>query len=162
MAFLFTVVVIYLVSLLFSYSELNKTKALKEKVNLEIGNKDSAVLIINYLRSNVDFGNNKDINVADAINIYLTTNDKNLLEAINVVSNEFFSRSYLESGDSSWSLEIEYAGKQPLIVESENSRTKYTLRKQVSKITVPSYSSFNTIEIRLYKTEYEQYTPGLL
>lgn len=152
LSFLFTVIVIFLVALFFSYTQLNKTKALKENANQEISNKDSAILLLTFLRSDMIF-EDKNMNVAEALSLYFTTDNKNILVAIKATSEEFFSKSNLASDWDSWLLKISYGEEKYLTIESVKSKD-LKLRKEISRTIVPSHHNFRPIEIILYKTSY--------
>lgn len=158
--FLFVVIVIVLIVLFFSLRNLNKTKAIKENIALQTNEQDSKQLLMNYLRSPSTFNNLRNINIAELINLYFITNDKNLLEQINAISIDYFSKSHLETEVVSWSLEMEYSDKK-IIIESERSRTRFILRKKISDMIIPAYYG-KSIKIKLFQTMESEQTQGIL
>lgn len=143
-----TVIVIIGIILVFSYNNINKTKIKKEKLALEINNQESGQLLINYLRSQLRFKNVEDLAVSEAISTFLSNEDEDLWMAIEQKSNEFFSKSSLESDKTSWSLIIAYNNKQ-FVLQSAAAKKRLLSIKEMSKISSPHYGS-NPIEIRLF------------
>ena len=122
------------------------TRAAREEINLQVISSDSGQVLLNYLRTNLD----NNVNVAEAIGIYFDTNDENLLKKIKDTAHEPFSKSYLETDSSSWSLEINYPGKKQLVIEPEKARTDYIIRKEVSVENIPAGFPGRQIELKLF------------
>ena len=145
---LLTMIFFVFLILFFSFLDINKDKTTQKAVEFEIITKDSNKLLINYLRSPLAFDNVKNSNMADAINYYFITKDKNLLEQIETETNEFFS-STLETDFSSWLLEIRYEGEE-LKIESEKVKEKGILsRKSIAEIIMPANKD-KFVEIKLF------------
>lgn len=148
---LLTMIIFLVLLLLFiSLSNINKNKKINERIELSILSKDSNQLLLNYLKSQSFVRNQQNENIADELNYYFMTGDENLLGQINTITNDIFSRSHLETDYSSWSLEIKHPDKKELIIESEKSRESHILRKEVSKILIPTYYNDKSIEIKLF------------
>lgn len=152
LSFLFAVVVIFLVMLFFSYTQLNKTKSMKERINKDIEDKSSTILLLGYLKSDMVF-ESKKMSIAEALNYYFITGDKNILSNINSASEEFFSTRGFGSDWESWHLNIAYSDDKQLVIESTKSKDLKS-RKEISRTTFPSHFNSKLIEVKLYKTSY--------
>ena len=148
------IIFLVVIALFYPLHSIAGTKAMNEKINFDVMSKDSAQLLLNYLK--IKLGENE--NVADGIVLYSSTKDSNLLNQIKLKAEDFFSKSDLNTESSSWSLEIKQYNTNPIIVEPEIARTDYILRKEFSKVTIPTYSSNKPIEIKLYLVQ-TKYTP---
>ena len=142
------IIIGFFVILFFSQCTKIKTTTAAKNAELEFISKDSEKLLINFLNTQISL-ETQDNSIAEAINLYFTTQDENLLEHINTRANEFFSKSELENDYSSWSLEIQYPGKKTIIIEPEKSRKNMIQRKLVSKTMIPTNSP-ESAEIRLF------------
>ncbi|MBI2102137.1 hypothetical protein HYT53_06010 [Candidatus Woesearchaeota archaeon] len=154
LSFLAAIVIIVFVVFFFPSRSIAGTKAVQEKINLQMISKDSEQLLISYLRTPL----NNDVDVAEAVNTYFVSNDENLLNQIKTLAHEFFSKSYLETDSSSWSLEIRYPGKSSLIIEPEKARTNYILRKEISVVTIPTQFFDKQIELKMFLVQ-TKYVP---
>lgn len=130
-------------------NQVNENK-LRAEVEFQSLSKDSTQLLINFLKSPFALNDYENSNIAEAINIYLLTKDKNLLKQINVTADEFFSKGDLETDYSSWSLDIKYPEKNRITIEPEKSRKKMIQRKVISEVIIPTSGFDKFIEIRLF------------
>ena len=133
-----------------SIRDINRYNDVKEKVEFQILSKDSTQLLINYLDIKSALSETKTGNIADDIIKFFATGDKSIIDKIKPKTDEYFSKSYLETDFSSWSMEINHPGKKEIIIESEESRTRHILRTEISKILIPVPSSNNLVEIKLF------------
>ena len=85
---LLTMIFFVFLILFFSFLDINKDKTTQKAVEFEIITKDSNKLLINYLRSPLAFDNVKNSNMADAINYYFITKDKNFNKILNKAKKE--------------------------------------------------------------------------
>lgn len=154
LSFLFTVIVIFLVVLFFSYTQLNKTKTMREKLNQDIEDKSSTILLLNYLKSEIVYGNKK-ISVQEAFSYYFATGDNNILPNIIKASEEFFSTNGFGSDWESWKINLDYGGEKQLTIEPPKSK-ELKFRKEISSVSSPSHYSTKAISIKLYKTSYAE------
>lgn len=146
LSFLAAIALIVFIVFFFPSKGIAETKAIQEKVNLQMISKDSEQVLISYLQTPLD----QEVNVAEAISTYFINNDENLLNQIKTLADGSFSKSYLETDSSSWSLEIKYSGRGSLIIEPEKARTNYILRKEVSVVFIPTQFSDKQIELKLF------------
>jgi|TARA_B100000315_G_scaffold234642_1_gene248862 hypothetical protein len=121
----------------------------KEKVELQSVSKNSAQLLINFLRMPSVLDNTQDSNIADALSIYFLTEDPDILESVNRQAQEFFSSSELETDKSFWSLEIKYPDKKTIKLVSDKRRNYKTV-KEISTITVQTNKPDKNIEMNLF------------
>ncbi len=134
--------------LIFSFLDINKDETTQKTVEFEIITKDSNKLLISYLRSPFTFNNIENSNIADAINYYFITEDKDLLKQIEAETDEFFS-SALETDVSSWLLEIKYQRKD-IKIESERVKEEGILSKtSIAEIIMPANKD-KFVEIKLF------------
>ena len=157
--FVFIVIVMLFIVTIFSFKGISKKILTKEAIDFETLVQDSSGLLANYFR--IPFSGIKDANIADAINIYFLTNDENILKQIYGLTNEFFSRSVIETESSSWSLEIVYPGRKSITIESQKSKSEYPIRIEISNIVIPAYNN-QPIKVRLFQTQKDERTSGLL
>ena len=151
--FVFVVLVLVVIVLIFSFKDMNRKKLTKEQLDFQTLSQDASELLAKYLR--LQFNEVDDTNLADAIGLYFSTKDDNLLKKIYALTNEFFSRSVLETDLSSWSIEINYPGKSPVVIESQKSMSEYPIRVEISNIEIPAYNS-QLIKIRLFQTKKDE------
>lgn len=154
LSFLFTVVVIFLVVLFFSYTQLNKTKTMREKLNQDIEDKSSTILLLNYLKSEIIY-ENKKISVQEAFSYYFATGDNNILPNIIKVSDEFFAANGFGSDWESWNINLDYGGEKQLTIESPKSK-ELKFRKEISSVSSPSHYNAKILSVKLYKTSYAE------
>lgn len=150
LSFIFAVLIIVFVVFFFPSKSIARTKIIKEKIDFATLTQYSDELLTSYFRHPFTYKNLQGTNIVDAINNYFVTNDDDLLKQIKDVTNEFFSRSDLATDYLSWSLEIYYPEKPLIILESEESRTQYIIRKEISKIIIPTYYNNKFMEIKLF------------
>ena len=83
--------------------------------------RDSDQQLLNYLKIPVKFDKLSDADIADLIVYYYFNKNNDALNQLKFTSDEFFSKSPLETDYSSWFVEIIYSDKE-LTIESEKSR----------------------------------------
>jgi|SRR3989338_2790729 len=154
LSFLVTLFFIIFVVFFLPQQSIAGTRAAREEINLQVISKDSGQILLNYLSTTLD----NNVNVAEAIGAYFLTNDENLLNGIKNAAHKSFSKSYLETDSSSWSLEISYPGKKPLIIEPEKARTDYIIRKEVSAEAIPTGLPDKQIMLKLFLVQ-TKYVP---
>jgi|SRR3989344_2736772 len=150
--FMFIMVVVVIVVLLFSLRGVSYAKTTNEQVKIATLAEDSDKLFITYFRIPID---NKNEIIADLLNKYFITSDENTLKQLNSFTDNFFSKTILETDTTSWSLEIKPSGKNSLLIQSEKSKTRFFLRKEISKMILPSFQS-STVEVKLFITSPEE------
>lgn len=157
LSLLLLIIFIVFLALFLSFKGVGTAQSIKENADTKILGLNSDQLLINYLSLQFDSEDSQN-NVADALNKYFTTNSENLLKQIKAKTNEFFSRSVLQTDSSSWSLEILHSEKNPIIIESRDSETKHQSRRQVSEIIIPSHNTIKPIKIKLFyvQTKYTE------
>ena len=139
--------------LFISCANTTKQSKLKEQIELQSLNKDSAQLMINFLRSPVVMENGQEINMADAISIYFLTEDKVSLNLLTDGAKKFFSTSVIETDSHFWSLEIKHPdGKIAVTIISDKDKGKpYILaKKKISTIKIPTSDPEKNAEINLF------------
>ena len=147
---LFIIVALVIVILFISLSNVNRNKSLKEGIELQILEKDSNQLLLDYLDVPIAFENFGNANVADAINNYFVTEDKGILNNINLATKDFFSKTHLESDYSSWSILITKQRGREIIIESDKSSKQHIIRREVSKVFMPTLGNKDFVEVRLF------------
>ncbi|MCH8003538.1 MAG: hypothetical protein IH934_02810 [Nanoarchaeota archaeon] len=133
-----------------SCSKQVRENKLKEEVDFQSIRVDSTQLLISFLKSPFAYDNHEISTVADAMNYYLLTEDKILLEQINKQTKEFFSTSKLESGNSFWSLHFQYHLVKPVIIESDEATLRYFEKRSISTVILPTNEMHELIEIRMF------------
>lgn len=151
--FMFIVIVLVIFVLLFSFKGISYARTTSEQVKITTMAQESDDLLIQYFRAPVD--STSETNMADLLDKYFITNDEALLNRIHSITNDFFSKSLLDTDSTSWSLEINYPEKKPLLIESEKSKVKFILRKEISKMIIPSFQS-SRVEVKLFITSPEE------
>ena len=147
---LMLIIVVLLCVLLFaSLGEFGKEKTVQQYVAEKIQIRDAHDILSNYLKSPLDLNGFPQANIADGIASYSIKEDAQMLQKIQASTDEFFSKSSLETDYSLYSLEISYAGKE-FVVESEKSRTQMSTRKLLSETAIPMPYNNGVIQIKLF------------
>ena len=94
---------------------------IKEVVSSQVIIRDSDQQLINYLKTPVKSDKFPDSDIADLIISYYFNKNDDTLNQLKLSSDEFLSKSSLETDYSSWSVNIIYSDKE-LKIESEKSR----------------------------------------
>lgn len=144
-------IIVVLTFLLFyiSFSEFESEKTAQELVLKKIQIRDTHDILSNYLKSPLSLEKIPDANIADGIGYYSVKDDAELLNKIQIATDDFFSKSSLGTDYSSYSLEITYAGKE-LVLESKKSRKQLSTKEELSKISIPTPYKDDLINLRLF------------
>ena len=137
-------IIVFLVVLFFFVAFTNKSSSatLAEFSGNQIIAKDASQIVLDYLRYSPE---NK--NAASILSEYFLTKDPQKLHDLKRLTNEFFSKSSLETDYSTWSLEFHY-GEETIIIETDRANEQ-VLRKEISRTYIPSYGK-DAIELRLF------------
>ena len=138
--------------LFISCANTTKQSKLKEQIELQSLNKDSAQLMINFLRSPVVMENGQERNMADSISLYFLTEDKVSLNLLTGEAKKFFSTSVIETDSYFWSLEIKHpdgktAGR---IISDKGIGKSYMAKKKISTIKIPTSDPEKNAEINIF------------
>lgn len=145
---------------------LSRHKTIDSAVTSRLIVKDSSQQLLNYLKSPVKLDNMNDVNVADALNYYYLNKNDKLLSQIKAATDEFFSKSSIETDYASYSIEIAYPNKdiviepeklrkQKLIInqmkkENDLSKIKISERKEMDAAIIPIFNTDKIIQIKLF------------
>ncbi len=132
-----------------AYSSKTEENKLKASIEFQSLSRDSTQLLINFLRSPIELRNGETGDISEAINIYFLTKDEALFGQIENRAKEYFSASDLETDVSFWSLEIKYADKKTIKIESDKAKG-YVSKKTISVITIPTNDVNKPMEIKLF------------
>lgn len=127
----------------------NRHRIVDQAVTSQFIIKDSSQQLLNYLKSPIKLDNMNDANVADALNYYYLKKNDALLKQIKVATDDFFSKSSIETDYSSYSIEIKYPDDE-ILVESERSRMQQVLRKELVATIIPISNTDKIIQIKLF------------
>ena len=127
----------------------NRHRTTDEAITSQFIVKDSSQQLLNYLKSPVKLDNMNNDNVADALNYYYLNKNDALLKQIKSATDDFFSKSSIETDYSSYSLEIKYPDNE-IFVESERSRTQQVLRKELATTVIPISHTDKFIHVKLF------------
>ena len=132
-----------------SLGNFNRQKTGQENAASQVIVKDSNQLLLNYLKSPVDSDKSHDADVADLINYYYINKNDGIFNQLRLVTEEFFTKSSIETDYSSYSIEITFPDKE-FVIESEKSRTQQVLRKELARTIMPTSYNNRFIEIKLF------------
>lgn len=127
----------------------NRHRIIDQAVTSQFIIKDSSQQLLNYLKSPIKLDNMNDANVADALNYYYLKKNDALLKQIKVATDDFFSKSSIETDYSSYSIEIKYPDDE-ILIESERSRMQQVLRKELVATIIPISNTDKIIQIKLF------------
>ena len=153
---LWVLVMVFLFLIFLVPTSITKEKG-KKILELQSLNIDSDQYLLDFLSLPFEFNSNKNMNVADAINYYFFNKDENLLIQIKAKSQGFFSKTSLETDDSSWSLEFIHSKKKKFIIDSNKGKSSKNLnfitsKVEISKITIPTNNVDEFIDVRMFIT----------
>ena len=139
------IVVLLLVLAYISYFNIKTGNDSRERIASQIIVKDSGQLLLNYLGSPFD---EYETNIAGGMGIYYIYNNPEILSQLNIVAENFFSSSSLETDYSTWSLEINH-NDDNIIIESQRAKTQHILRKEIARTIIPAHYG-GLIEVKLF------------
>lgn len=149
LALLSLILVLVFVFLYIILAEFGSATKTQQIIGKKIIVRDAHDILLYYLKSPLTISGFSESNIADGISYYSIKEDADLLNKIKIMTDDYFSKSALETDYSSYSLEISYAGKE-LIIESEKSRTQLVARELLSATAIPIPHKGDLIIIKLF------------
>ena len=143
------ILVLIFVMLYISLGKFGNENTIQQYVAEKIQIRDAHDILLNYLKSPLNLNGFPQANIADGISIYSIKENPELLGKIQSESEAFFSKSSLETDYSSYSLDIQYSGKE-MVIESEKSRTQMVTRKLLSVTAIPTAYKDDLIQLKLF------------
>tara|TARA_Y100000310_G_scaffold67689_1_gene63047 strand:- start:3046 stop:3576 length:531 start_codon:yes stop_codon:yes gene_type:complete len=155
------IVVLVFLFFFFSISSANSAEKSKEQIEFQTSSIDSKQLLLIYLKTPFELDAIQNANIADAIAYYFTNLDEELLKQIKTETNEFFSKSQLESDRSSWSLDLTNPKKiKKITIDSEKTKKQISEGRldrkskiKLSETLVPSPIKDEFIQIQLFSVK---------
>jgi len=158
---LISLLILVSIALFFPIFKASANERINEQIKFQSLSIDADQILVNYLGTPIKLENFPDADITDAIAYYFATLDENILKQIESKTDEFYSKSKLETDFSSWSLDIKNPEKKKTVtIESEKAKKRKrelsdnrlydVTRREVSKITLPYPIKDESIEIQLF------------
>jgi len=150
-------IVIVIVFFIFFGIKTSKEKGLVDKTEAYKTSIEGNYLLIDFLNQKTS---NPDADtIAKLIALYYEKNEKALLNDIDINAKEFFSKSFIETKDTTWKLEINDGSVKKeintnLFEKISDFLLHITSEYHVSSIVIPSKTG-NPITINLYLMEFD-------